>query len=138
MLYSASLLPYIKDLPKKWLIPLSFWLTDETYAVTILHYSKKENTVNRHWFQLGSSLAMYLNWQVWCFTGLLVGRNIPDASNWGLDVAMPIAFIGMTIPFVKDNFHYAVFLIIIISVIPIVVEFIKTRSEDKAEGKKAE
>ena len=28
--------------------------------------------------------------------------RIPDAASWGLDVAMPIAFIGMTIPFVRN------------------------------------
>jgi predicted branched-subunit amino acid permease len=78
MLYSATLLPYLKDLPQIWRIPLAFWLTD------------------------GSSLAMYLNWQLWCLVGLILGDRIPDASSWGLDVAMPIAFIGMTIPFVKN------------------------------------
>jgi predicted branched-subunit amino acid permease len=42
-----------------------------------------------------------LNWQFWCFSGLMLGKRIPAASGWGLDVAMPIAFIGMIIPFVK-------------------------------------
>ena len=45
---------------------------------------------------------MYLNWQFWCFLGLILGDSIPDASSWGLDVAMPITFIGMIIPFVKN------------------------------------
>ena len=45
---------------------------------------------------------MYLNWQVWCFVGMVLGDRIPNASNWGLDVAMPVTFIGMIIPFVKS------------------------------------
>jgi predicted branched-subunit amino acid permease len=45
---------------------------------------------------------MYLNWQLWCLVGLLMGSRIPDASGWGLDVAMPITFIGMILPFVKS------------------------------------
>jgi predicted branched-subunit amino acid permease len=44
---------------------------------------------------------MYLNWQFWCWSGLMLGTKIPNASEWGLDVAMPITFIGMIIPFVK-------------------------------------
>ena len=44
---------------------------------------------------------MYLNWQFWCFLGLVLGNRIPDAQSWGLDVAMPVTFIGMIIPFVK-------------------------------------
>ena len=101
MLYSATLLPYLKGLPQKWRIPLAFWLTDETFAVTAHRYQKNDGSACRHWYQLGSSLAMYLSWQCWCALGLILGNRIPDASGWGLDVAMPITFIAMTIPFVK-------------------------------------
>ena len=45
---------------------------------------------------------MYINWQIWCALGLFLGGRIQDAANWGLDFAMPVAFIGMTIPFVKN------------------------------------
>jgi hypothetical protein len=41
MLYSATLLPYLKDLPQRWRIPLAFWLTDETFAVDRAPLSKK-------------------------------------------------------------------------------------------------
>jgi 4-azaleucine resistance transporter AzlC len=101
MLYSATLLPYLKDLPQKWRIPLAFWLTDETFAVAVHRFQKTDPSTCKHWYQLGSSIAMYLSWQVWCFIGLVLGNRIPDASNWGLDVAMPLTFIGMIIPFVK-------------------------------------
>ena len=102
MLYSATLLPYLKHLPQRWRLPLAFWLTDETFAVTIHRYRREDTPGFAHWYQLGSSIAMYLNWQFWSFVGLLLGDQIPDASNWGLDVAMPITFIGMIIPFVKS------------------------------------
>jgi 4-azaleucine resistance transporter AzlC len=101
MLYSATLLPYLRALPQKWRIPLAFWLTDETFAVAVLRYQKPDDAGLAHWYQLGSSIAMYLNWQLWTFIGLMMGDRIPDASNWGLDVAMPVTFIGMIIPFVK-------------------------------------
>ncbi len=102
ILYSATLLPYLKNLPQRWRIPLAFWLTDETFAVTTHRFHKDGASELGHWYQLGSSVAMYLNWQLWSFTGLVLGKRIPDASGWGLDVAMPIAFIGMIIPFVKN------------------------------------
>jgi 4-azaleucine resistance transporter AzlC len=103
MLYSATLLPYLRDLPQRWLIPLAFLLTDETFAVTVHRFQKDDPSPFKHWYQLGSSIAMYLNWQFWCLLGLVLGDRIPDAASWGLDVAMPIAFIGMTIPFVKNR-----------------------------------
>ena len=102
MLYSATLLPHLRHLPRRWLIPLAFWLTDETFAVTVHRFHRPDPAGTRQWYQLGSSIAMYLNWQVWCLAGLLMGSRIPDASGWGLDVAMPITFIGMIIPFVKS------------------------------------
>ena len=102
MLYSATLLPYLKHLPQHWRIPLAFWLTDETFAITVHRFQKEDDSPYKHWYQLGSSIAMYVNWQIWCLLGLILGDRIPDAASWGLDVAMPIAFIGMTIPFVKN------------------------------------
>ncbi len=102
MLYSATLLPYLQRLPQRWRIPLAFWLTDETFAVTVRRFQREDGSPFKHWYQLGSSIAMYLNWQFWCGLGLVMGDRIPDASSWGLDVAMPVTFIGMVIPFVRN------------------------------------
>ena len=102
MLYSATLLPFLKSLPRKWRVALAFWLTDETFAVSVHRYHRMGSLDFAHWYQLGSSIAMYINWQIWCFVGMVLGDRIPDASNWGLDVAMPVTFIAMIIPFVKS------------------------------------
>ena len=102
MLYSATLLPHLKHLPQRWRIPLAFFLTDETFAVTVHRVHKDDGSPHKHWYQLGSSIAMYVNWQLWCLLGLFLGDRIPDLASWGLDVAMPIAFIGMTVPFVRN------------------------------------
>jgi 4-azaleucine resistance transporter AzlC len=100
MLYSATLLPYLKNFPQKWRVPLAFWLTDETFAVAVRRFQQPDSSTCKHWYQLGSSIAMYLNWQLWCLIGSVLGNRIPDASSWGLEVAMPVTFIGMIIPFV--------------------------------------
>lgn len=103
MLYSATLLPYLKNLPQRWRIALAFWLTDEAFAVCISRYRQSDDSMLKHWHQLGASLAMYINWQIWCILGLVLGSRIPDAGAWGLDFALPVTFIGMTIPFVKNR-----------------------------------
>jgi 4-azaleucine resistance transporter AzlC len=102
MLYSATLLPHLKHLPQRWRIPLAFLLTDEAFAVTVHRLQKVAGSPYGHWHQLGASVTMYLNWQVWSLLGLILGDRMPDVASWGLDVAMPIAFIGMTIPFVRS------------------------------------
>ena len=40
ILYSASLAPYVASLPTRWKAILSYLLTDEAYAPTILHYER--------------------------------------------------------------------------------------------------
>lgn len=102
LLYSLNLLPEMKPLSFRWKIPLAFWLTDETFTVSVIRYQEADASPNKHWFQLGSSLAMYINWQIWTFVGVLLGSQIPNAEAWGLDVAMPVTFIGMLIPFVRS------------------------------------
>lgn len=97
-LYSASLAPYVKHLPQKWLLPLGFWLTDETYAVVIRRYPQDDDSPYKHWYHLGSSVAMYLNWQLVTLVGIVAGQQISDAQNWGLDFAMLVTFIGIVVP----------------------------------------
>jgi len=102
LLYSATLLPHMQKMPQRWRVPLAFWLTDETFAVTVIRYNKNDQSKNKHWYQLGSSVAMYINWQFWCNIGIFLSSRISDARSWGLDFAMPVTFIGMIIPFVKS------------------------------------
>ena len=102
-LYSASLAPFVKHLPQRWLLPLGFWLTDETYAVTITRYNSKERNEHSHWFYLGSCVLMYSNWQLCTLIGIIAGQQIPDAASWGLDFAMVVTFIGIIVPMIRNR-----------------------------------
>ncbi len=103
LLYAAALLPFVKQLSQVWRIPLAFWLTDETFAVVIERYNQPDTSPRKHWYYFGSSLLMYVNWQLCTFIGLTVGQTIPNAAAWGLDFAMPVTFIGMIIPYLKNR-----------------------------------
>ena len=104
-LYSATLAPYVTKLPQRWQVPLAFLLTDETFAVVVKRYigSSGSNASYNRWYYLGSGLFMYLNWQFCTFLGLTIGQMLPDAAGWGLDFAMVVTFIGMTIPYLKNK-----------------------------------
>ena len=102
-LYAASLAPYMKHLPQRWLLPLGFWLTDETYAVTIAYYDRPGDSRLRHWFYLGSAVAMYANWQLCTLLGIVAGQQIPDSQNWGLDFATVVTFIGIVVPLIRSR-----------------------------------
>jgi len=102
-LYSATLAPYVSRLPQRWQIPLAFWLTDETFAVVVNRYLQAPASPHNRWYHLGSSVFMYANWQLCTFLGLTVGQLLPNAAAWGLDFAMPVTFIGMVIPYLKNR-----------------------------------
>lgn len=100
MLYSASIAPYVRPLPMRWKVLLSYLLTDEAYATTILHYEQGEMPANGHWFFLGAGLALWTTWQLTTALGILLGATLPE--SWPLDFALPLTFIAIVIPALKD------------------------------------
>src|SRR5262249_29417269 len=103
MLYAATLSPHLKGLPQRWLLPLGFSLTDETFVTSIQRYNQDDGSPHKHWFQFGTALTMYLNWQFFTWIGIWAGRVIPDPSAWGLDFAFPATFIGMLAPMIHNR-----------------------------------
>jgi 4-azaleucine resistance transporter AzlC len=103
LLYSATLAPHMTHLPQRWLAPLAFWLTDESFVVVVSRYAKNDDSPFKHWYFLGSAIFMYVNWQLCTYIGIWTGRSIPNPANWGLDFAMIVTFIGMLVPFVRKK-----------------------------------
>jgi 4-azaleucine resistance transporter AzlC len=98
MLYAASLAPYMRDLGQRWLLPLGFWLTDETYAVVVGHYSNPKHDYDKTWYHLGSALPMYINWQLCTIVGIIAGTQLQGLAELGLEFAMVVTFIGIVVP----------------------------------------
>ncbi len=103
MLYSATLAPHLNKLPHAWLLPLGFWLTDESFVVAAKRFTEEEHAQDKHWYLLGSEIAMYANWQLVTWIGIIAGQAIRNPGNWGLDFAMVVTFLGMLVPLVKDR-----------------------------------
>ena len=101
MLYSASMAPYIAALPTRWKAVLSYLLTDEAYAPTILHYERHGTTPHTHWFWLGAGCTLWLFWQLSTAVGIFLGAAIPAA--WSLDFALPLTFIAMLVPVLRGR-----------------------------------
>jgi 4-azaleucine resistance transporter AzlC len=101
MLYSASLAPYLKNLSLKWKVLLSYLLTDEAYAPSILKYEETGITPFSHWFLLGAGFSLWSTWQISTALGIFLGAAIPE--NWPLDFALPLTFIAMVVPALKNR-----------------------------------
>jgi len=100
-LYSASLAPFLKKLSLRWKILLSYLLTDEAYAVTVIHYDAAGVTPSSHWYFFGAGLALWATWQVSTAVGIFLGAALP--ANWPLDFALPLTFIALVIPALKNR-----------------------------------
>lgn len=105
MLYSASVAPYVRHLPRRWKFILPFGLTDEVYAVVISHYRQQDRatlpTSNEHWFFLGAGFTLWSSWVSSSIAGVLLGASVP--SSWSLDFALPLTFIALLIPTLEDR-----------------------------------
>ncbi|HEX5941795.1 MAG TPA: AzlC family ABC transporter permease [Anaerolineales bacterium] len=101
MLYSASMAPYIASLPTRWKAVLSYLLTDEAYAPTILHYEKHGATPHAHWFWFGAGCTLWVFWQMSTAVGVFLGAAIPE--SWSLDFALPLTFIAMLVPVLRGR-----------------------------------
>ena len=103
MLYSATMVPFYKKLNPLWKMVLAFGLTDETFAVAVSRYMQKDDAPNKHYYNLGSMVFMYTNWNLCTLIGLTAGKAFPGISQWGLDFAMPATFIGIVIPYLVSK-----------------------------------
>ncbi|MBV6396577.1 MAG: Inner membrane protein YgaZ [Anaerolineales bacterium] len=101
MLYSASLAPYLHELSMRWKILLSYLMTDEAYAVAILHYEKVGGTGHAHYYFFGAGLALWSTWQIASGLGIWLGAALP--ADWPLDFALPLTFIAMIVPALKSR-----------------------------------
>jgi 4-azaleucine resistance transporter AzlC len=100
-LYSASLAPYTRRLSLFWKTILSYLLTDEAYAVTVLHYQREGEVEYKHWYFLGAGLALWTSWQISTAVGIFLGTQIP--AQWGLDFTLALTFVALVVPALKDR-----------------------------------
>lgn len=106
LLYGASLAPQVRHLPLRWRMVLAYLLTDEAYAVTIIHYSDKDKSPDsKHWYFLGAGLMLWAAWQISTALGIILGARIPE--NWSLDFTLAVTFIGLVVPTLRDRPHLA-------------------------------
>jgi len=100
-LYSLSVAPYLNGLSPLWKVLLSYLLTDEAYAVTIMRLQHQEQSEYKHWFLLGSGIALWSCWQLSTAAGIFLGAQVPP--GWGLDFTLALTFIALAVPAISDT-----------------------------------
>lgn len=100
-LYSASVAPHLAHLPRRWKALLAYLLTDEAYAAAIGPLMTAEDRRHAHWILFGAGLALWSGWQVSTLVGILLGAGLPEGLP--LDFALPLTFIAIVVPLVRDR-----------------------------------
>jgi 4-azaleucine resistance transporter AzlC len=101
-LYSASLAPHFRGLPAGWKSLLSYLLTDQAYAATITHFDDGRTVEqDKRWYFLGVALAIWVTWQAATMLGVFLGSWASEGGS--LDFVLPLIFIALTLPAIKDR-----------------------------------
>jgi len=101
MMYSASLGPHSASLNTRWRALLAYLITDQAYALGIMHYLEPGDRSLRHWFLFGVSGATWVCWQLATIVGILLGSLIPQ--DWSLDFILPLTFIAIVVPLLSNR-----------------------------------
>jgi predicted branched-subunit amino acid permease len=100
-MYSASIRPHFAGQPLWRRVLVSYALVDNPYALFIQRFGAHPEAPGKFEFFMGLAIPIWLCWQATVAAGILVGNQLPAA--WKLDFAAPLAFIAMSIPFLRDK-----------------------------------
>jgi 4-azaleucine resistance transporter AzlC len=102
LLYSAVFAPWFADLPRVRRAVLAFFLDDESFALSLGHFTRigRRDVAG---YVMASVGLMYIPWVASTTFGAVVGTQIPDPRQFGLDVIFPAAMAGLAAGLVTER-----------------------------------
>jgi len=102
-LYGLQMAPILKVKGFKRVLAAQITI-DESTAVATLQDNDEDR--KRGFYLTG--IGVYVFWNLFTFLGALGASAIGDASVWGLDAAVPAAFLGLIWPRLKNKIQFLV------------------------------
>jgi predicted branched-subunit amino acid permease len=101
LLYSAALSPVVQR--SSFLVKLvsAYMLTDQSYAVMSANQDKLPTNKDAIEFYFGASMCMMLVWHTSTVAGYIFGNFAP--ASLALDFAVPLSFVALVIPTLKNK-----------------------------------
>jgi 4-azaleucine resistance transporter AzlC len=115
LMYSAAMAPYLRPLDHRWRNLLSFVLTDQAFAGTIQRFRNSGDLRANASYFLGSGTLLWVMWQVATVLGIVAGQVIP--ASWQLEFVVPLCFLAVLAPVLRDRVSILVFAVSAIAVI---------------------
>ena len=94
-LYGAVLSEYLENLSSTWKAFLSYFLVDQSFALSHKFFKKNSLLKNKHFYLLGSGFALWVVWQISSLVGIFLGSIVPE--ELGLSFAIPLTFLSLII-----------------------------------------
>tara|TARA_B100001175_G_C19484118_1_gene628788 strand:- start:907 stop:1602 length:696 start_codon:yes stop_codon:yes gene_type:complete len=94
-LYGAVLSEYLEDLSTSWKAFLSYFLVDQSFALSHKFFKENRSLKNKHYYLLGSGSTLWLTWQISSLIGIFLGAIVPE--ELGLAFAIPLTFLSLII-----------------------------------------
>ena len=108
-LYGAVLSEYLEDLSQSWKAFLSYFLVDQSFALSHRFFKENKTLKNKHYYLLGSGFTLWLTWQISSLVGIFLGAIVPE--KLGLAFAIPLTFLSLIIHEFRKPDHLIVIFI---------------------------
>jgi 4-azaleucine resistance transporter AzlC len=92
LLMGAALVPHLRHLPKRTVLPALFLMCDESWALGLADAQRRASGFSLPYY-LGVSAGLYLMWVTFTALGALLGPVIGDVSAYGFEMAFPAVFL---------------------------------------------
>ena len=100
LMYSASIAPHFAEYGRRLRAGLAYLLTDQAYALSVAEFDEDPDR-SRWRYYFGAGASLWIVWQIGTIAGVVIGAGVPDA--WGLTFAVPLVFLGLLVPAMKDR-----------------------------------
>lgn len=101
LMYSLSLVSHFKTEPFGWRAAISQLMTDQSFAFSVNQFAAHPEMPYKAWYYFGLSLPMWFVWVSGTAAGAFLGSSLPE--SWSLDFAVPLMFLALLIPNIKDH-----------------------------------
>jgi predicted branched-subunit amino acid permease len=107
VMYSAAIAPHLAELSMGRRALLAYFLVDQNYAASALEYDRRPQMTapDKAAYFLGTVVPVCLPWYLATAAGAMMGAGLPP--GWGLDFAVPIAFLAVLAPMLRSPAHWA-------------------------------
>lgn len=101
VVYSASIAQHFASAPLPFRLSVAYFLTDQTFARSMMAFTDKELWKDKLAYFLGVALPIWFSWQASSVLGAAVGRRVPDRVP--LSFAIPLVFLAVLVPSLRTR-----------------------------------